>query len=257
MAWEVEKIEIARQHDFEMNIQRKDLENQLSMDKDARGKAELDNKMAALDDAVERGDIPPEDARQEKLRLEIGVSDRFSVLAPKSAEDQFYSRFIDKAQGTAPLTEQSSVDKLSAMIPGLSSEDQSFAEAVVERGNLTEIKSTLDTLEVTAAAEKEEKKLATDTAFLERKLPSLDADKKAVIQRALESRNPLQIEASADSLRELERREKRRTTLSITAREKIQTRKESKERREIEVSLGVRNIRDFQKTSLQHRLGGL
>ena len=157
MAWGLEKMELSRQHDFEMNIQRKDLENQLSMDKDARGKAELDNKMGALDDAAERGDISQEDADQEKLRLRIGVSDRFSVLKPLTSEEQLYQDFIDQrkeAEATQADPLKRSVAALRSLTGTLNESDKKDVEAIIEEEDINKIKQTTDILEARAAIEK-------------------------------------------------------------------------------------------------------
>ncbi len=83
MAWEQEKIELRSQHDFDMQEQTRDLQNQYDMDKELKAQAKIDTQKSALDAAVERGDISPEEAAREKLRIEIGVSGSQSRLFGK------------------------------------------------------------------------------------------------------------------------------------------------------------------------------
>ena len=156
MAWEVEKVEMARQHDFEMNIQRKDLENQLAMDKDAREKAQLDTKIKAINDDVERGGTSREKADQEILRMRLGVSDRFSVLKPQSAEEQFYQKFLDEREGAEGQLDpkKRSIAALRSFSSTLNESDKKDVEAIIEEGDTNKIKQTLDILEARAGLER-------------------------------------------------------------------------------------------------------
>ena len=167
MAWEVEKIELDRQHDFDLNIQRKDLENQLSMQKETRERTKLDTQMKALDDAAERGDISPEDARKEKLRLEIGVSGGQSGLFQKmSAEEKFYQDFLDKrkaeeatgggvspSQQRNPRTPRAVAQQNASRLLNFSKDlsipkaDREDMKRAYDEGNPTVIKSILDVIE--------------------------------------------------------------------------------------------------------------
>ena len=257
IAWEQEKIELRRQHDFDMGEQRRDIENQLKMTDDQREKTKLQSAFTAIDNAVERGDISSKEGNELKLKKELGATG--SSLFPKRDEKDVFSRFVGELSKEEKVVSsvQQDIASLNSLIPGLSIEDKKFAKEVAERADPVEVRATIDTLEVKVQEDKTAKSIAKDRSFLESRIAGLDADKKIIVQRALDSDNPLQIEETAESIRELERREKRRIGLSAVAKRKIREKKESRERREIQESLGVRNIRDFQKTSTALRLGGL
>jgi hypothetical protein len=72
IAWETEKIELGQRHDFDLNMQRKDLENSMIMEKEARDKAELDQSKDALKKARENFEISEDDFNRENLNLDMG-----------------------------------------------------------------------------------------------------------------------------------------------------------------------------------------
>ena len=96
IAWEQEKTELRNQHDFDMLEQRKEIENQLAIESDGRQRSKLDSKLKALDDAVERGDISPEKAQEEKLRLELGIPGSQSSLYGKKGKSNIISDALDE-----------------------------------------------------------------------------------------------------------------------------------------------------------------
>ncbi len=155
MAWEMEKTELSQQHDFDLQIQRKDLENQLSMQREAREKNKLETKMRALDDAAERGDISPKEAADEKLRLEIGVSGSQSRLFSRDGDDLLLQQFLNDRAGTGVSPEQKNSSALLALGKAikLSKGDQEDVDAILAEGDSNKIKQTLDILQARAKIE--------------------------------------------------------------------------------------------------------
>ncbi len=94
MAWETEKIELKQRHDFDLNMQRKDLENSMIMEADARKKEETRIWMDALDKAEASGDISSDEHTEARLRRELGQSG--SLFSGGSLEE--ISSFSERAE---------------------------------------------------------------------------------------------------------------------------------------------------------------
>ena len=150
IAWEQEKTELRNMHDFEMLEQRRDIENQLEMADDQREKTKLNSKMAALDAAVERGDITESQAQQEKLRLEIGVPGSQSPLFKKRDEASIFADLL-KERDTAPIVapEQRNSAKLLELSSSstTSAEDRADIKRILATNDPEVIKNALDILE--------------------------------------------------------------------------------------------------------------
>ncbi len=164
IAWEQEKIELRNMHDFDMLEQRRDVENQLKMADDQREKTKLNSKIAALDAAVERGDITEDQAQQEKLRLEIGVPGSLSPLFKKTTgkdalAEEFAASLRERGTATDVIPEQKNSAKLLEISSSgtTSTEDRIKIKEVVAKGDPVEIKVTLDVME----AKKELEKMTT------------------------------------------------------------------------------------------------
>ena len=175
IAWEQEKTELRNQHDFDMLEQRREVENQLSIDSDGRQKSKLDSKLQALDDAVERGDITEGEAQREKLRLELGVPASQSALFKKGDDSSAFARLLDQINRereaerkdkdkTAPFTPQKPEDiiaprqvaatKLLAISKSknISSGDVADIQKILAEGDDIKIKNTLDIMQAKIAA---------------------------------------------------------------------------------------------------------
>jgi hypothetical protein len=87
IAWQVEKTESIQRHDFEMNIQRKDLENQLIVENDQRKEAEKQVRISALDKAKESGDIGDQEYEEAILSMQVGPEASASLFGGQSLED--------------------------------------------------------------------------------------------------------------------------------------------------------------------------
>jgi len=74
IAWQTEKLEMAQRHDFDLNMQRKDLENQMIAEKDMRKQSEKDQKTEALSKARDNFEITDDQYKNAVLSLEVGVS---------------------------------------------------------------------------------------------------------------------------------------------------------------------------------------
>ncbi len=149
MAWGLEKTELSQQHDFEMQIQRKDLENQLAMDKGAREEAKLQTKITALKDAHERGDISEKDMNDNILRVETGRE-------PLSAEEELFQDALDKRKKEEEIQKdplKRSAAALRSLSGTLNESDKKDVEAIIEEGNVNKIKQTLDILQARAEIE--------------------------------------------------------------------------------------------------------
>ena len=161
MAWEQEKIELRNQHEFDMGEQRKEIENQLAIESDGRQRSKLESKFKALDDAAERGDISPEVAQKEKLRLELGIPGSQSPLFKKDKDpikEAIAKALADReetAAKTGTTTKQRSVtaqQNASKLLnwskdSSFSKEDREDMKRAVREGNAPVIKTILDTIE--------------------------------------------------------------------------------------------------------------
>ena len=96
IAWETEKIEMRQRHDFEMNIQRKDLENTMIMEQKTRKDAEKQVRTDALDKAKENGDIGPNEYSEAILSMEVGPEASRALFGQTSMED--VSSFGERAR---------------------------------------------------------------------------------------------------------------------------------------------------------------
>ena len=74
LAWETEKIEAGQRHEFEMNIQRKDLENQMIAERDMRKEAEKDVKRNSLKKAREEKRITEDQLYEALLSIDMEIS---------------------------------------------------------------------------------------------------------------------------------------------------------------------------------------
>ena len=146
IAWEQEKTELRNAHDFDMLEQRRDIENQLKMADDQREKTKLQSKFTALDDAEERGDISPDDAQKEKLRLELGVAGSQSPLFKKKDKASILADLLDE-RGSDITPEQKNSAALLALSGELNESDQKDVNAIIEEGDPVKIRQTLDILE--------------------------------------------------------------------------------------------------------------
>ena len=156
MAWEQEKIELRNRHDFDMEEQRKDIENQLVVQSDMRQKQKLDSKIQSLREAHEQGQIKEKVMNDEILRLKLGISDRFSALKPKTPEEQVFQDFIDQrkeAEAIQADPQKRDVAALRSLSGTLNESEKKDVEAIIEEGDTNKIKRTLDILEARASAE--------------------------------------------------------------------------------------------------------
>ncbi len=175
IAWEQEKTELRNQHDFDMLEQRREIENQLSIDSDSRQKSKLSTKLQALDDAVERGDITEGEAQREKLRLEIGVPGSQSPLFKKKDESSIFSDYLDQLDKEREAERKDKV-KTALFTPvkprdiiaprqaaatqlltiskskNISSGDAADIQKILAEGNDNKIKNTLDIMQAKIAA---------------------------------------------------------------------------------------------------------
>jgi hypothetical protein len=87
IAWQIEKTESTQRHDFELNIQRKDLEEQLIMEGKQRKDAEKQVRITALDKAKENGDIGEQEYEEAILTMEVGPQAAESLFGKTSLED--------------------------------------------------------------------------------------------------------------------------------------------------------------------------
>lgn len=153
MAWEVEKAELSRQHDFEKQIQRKDLEIDLRMQKESMQQSKLDAKVQALNDAAEDGQISSEEAKNEITRLQLGApSDLFQKT---TAEDRMIQQLMgDRGETNVSPEQKNSASLLSfSKKAKLNKEDQKDVDKILEEGDANKIKQTLDILEARAGIE--------------------------------------------------------------------------------------------------------
>lgn len=74
IAWKTEQVELTQRHDFEMNMQRKDLETQMIAERDMRATAEKDMKKDSLKKARESFDITDQQYKDALLSLDVGTS---------------------------------------------------------------------------------------------------------------------------------------------------------------------------------------
>ena len=159
IGWEQEKLELRNLHEFEMQEQRKEVENQLAIESDGRQRSKLESKFKALDDAAERGDISPEDAQKEKLRLELGVPGSQSPLFGKKDEASIFAdllagrekRAADSGTTTKQreVTAQQNATRLLNLSDDLSipKEDREDMKKAVREGDPAVIKTILDVVE--------------------------------------------------------------------------------------------------------------
>lgn len=74
IAWQTEKIEAGQRHDFDMQIQRKDLENQMIAERDMRKEAEKDVKRNSLQKAREERRITDDQLYKAMLSIDMDIS---------------------------------------------------------------------------------------------------------------------------------------------------------------------------------------
>ncbi len=149
IAWEQEKIELRRMHDFDMEEQRRETENQLAIDSDSRQKSKLDSKIQALRDAHEQGQITEIERDDEILRLEIGIPGSQSPLFKKKDEASVFADLLserDAGGDVAPEQTNSAALLELANSTATSSEVRQDIKAILSTGDPIKIKHALDIL---------------------------------------------------------------------------------------------------------------
>lgn len=174
IAWEQEKIEGRNLHDFEMLEQRREIENQLSIDSDMRQKSKLNTKIQALDDAVERGDITEGEAQREKLRLELGVPGSQSPLFKKTGDvlGREIARQLRErdTQPTVPPEQTNSAALLElADLTTTSTEVRKDIKTILATGDPVKIKHALDILTARQTSTRQAEALGKATAGVPRR----------------------------------------------------------------------------------------
>jgi hypothetical protein len=185
MAWEVEKIELRQRHDFDLNIQRKDLENGMIMEQKARKDLELNQRKDALLKAKENFEITDEDYKAELLNLELGgrpgAQLRKELSLEGMAQGQSYQAQLAKEKTTAEAAYPENVamrtaevvDTIMAEVKDLDPETQAEARKLVQTPNLSETaaKGLLDTIRAKKQI-REQMKQATEAAakFADKKI---------------------------------------------------------------------------------------
>lgn len=165
IAWQQEKTELSNLHDFEMLEQRKEIENQLSIESDGRQRSKLEAKMSALDAAFEQGQISEKQLADEKLRLELGIPGSQSPLFGKKDEASIFTDILaERKEEAAVVTpEQTNATELSKFVTATTTntETRKDLKKILAKGDPVEIKVTLDTMEARKELE------ATTTSFRE------------------------------------------------------------------------------------------
>lgn len=88
-AWQVEKMELAARHDFEMVEARKQAYNDQQLANQMREEQQVKQKMSALDTAAEQGIISADQAAEMKMQIRLGLSPRWMFN-----EDDAMTRFL-------------------------------------------------------------------------------------------------------------------------------------------------------------------
>jgi len=179
IAWRTEQVEMTQRHDFEINMQRKDLENQMIMEKEARKTAEVDQKKDALKKELDNHGISPDKYQELLLGLELGA-DMGRMLAGPSGEAGFMKsqrerEKVMKIRATAERTKPENVAMRTADIitqiadelEGLDPETKAEADALIKTPNLSEAAALgiLDTLRAKKEVLAKEKRLGVMGGF--------------------------------------------------------------------------------------------
>jgi hypothetical protein len=150
IAWQVEKTESTQRHDFDMNIQRKDLENQLIVENEQRKEAEKQVRISALDKAKESGDIGDQEYEEAILSMQVGKDVANTLFGGTSLEEM--SSFSERgrartARKTAieeakPANVAARVDSLKTdiinAVRGLDPATRQEASDLMDREDITE-----------------------------------------------------------------------------------------------------------------------
>ncbi len=182
MAWDQEKIEIARQHDFQMSRERVEIENQMQTANELREKQKLEQRKSALDAAAARGEISPTEAQREKLRLDVGASSAFSPLFGKQDGGSALSRFA-KNKGEATQTVEGPTERAriapqqqdaTALFnisnkPDVSAEDKADIREIIATGDRIKIRTALQVMQ----AKSKERAIQGLPSFTEMKMGGL------------------------------------------------------------------------------------
>lgn len=142
IAWQIEKTESTQRHDFGLNLQRKELEQQLIVENEQRKEAEKQVRVSSLDKALENGDIGEQEYEEAILSLQIGPEASRSLFGQTSLEDlsSFSERGRARTERKAAI-EAAKPENVAARIADLSTQVRS------ESSNLDpETKKEVDTL---------------------------------------------------------------------------------------------------------------
>ncbi|KKM24132.1 hypothetical protein LCGC14_1608160 [marine sediment metagenome] len=148
IAWEQEKIELRRMHDFDMGEQRREIENQLAIDSDSRQKSKLDAKIQSLRDARERRDITEPEMERAFFELEMGVvPSELSILDQGDDASILADIWRERDAGDATPEQTNSAALLElANSTATSNEVRQDIKAILSTGDPVKIKHALDIL---------------------------------------------------------------------------------------------------------------
>jgi len=109
-AWQLEKIEMASRHDFDMLEKRKEMYWAQDLQQRLIKEQETLQKLKALDDAAEQGVIPPAKAAELKLQVRLGMtprwgeptSDPYTAMLEEALEEILGEKPTESPEGPAP-----------------------------------------------------------------------------------------------------------------------------------------------------------
>jgi hypothetical protein len=179
IAWRTEQVEMTQRHDFDMNIQRKDLENAMIMEQKARKDAEVDQKKQSLQKARENFDITDDQYKNALLSLDVGVNPAKALFGEGGEiglmQTSTYKSELAKEKTAAERAKPESVamrtadifTQITAEIKDLDPETQAEARRLMKTPNLSEAAATgiLDTLKAKKEVLAKEKRLGITGGF--------------------------------------------------------------------------------------------
>ncbi|KKL63510.1 hypothetical protein LCGC14_2174390, partial [marine sediment metagenome] len=132
IAWEQEKIELRRQHDFDMGEQRRDIENQLIMTEEGREKQKISSQKNSLREAHKQGQLS-----DEELKASIGILKKKSIIELKNQKI-----FLDanEEEISKKIPEEIFIESLPVNYESLSKEQEEVFKSLIKRKDIVRVK---------------------------------------------------------------------------------------------------------------------
>ena len=179
IAWQTEKVELEQRHDFDLNMQRKDLESQMVAERVAKEIAQKDMKKDALKKSRENFDITDKQYKDALLSLDVGVNPARALFGEGGEiglmQTSTYQSELNKEKTAAERAKPEAVamrtadivTQIADEIKDLDPETQAEARALIKTPNLSEAAALgiLDTLKAKKEVLAKEKRLGVLGGF--------------------------------------------------------------------------------------------